>query len=53
MKYLSDTQAIVKVQQGRRVTIPKKFRDALGWKAGDVLEYVPQDDGSVLLRKVV
>ena len=33
------------------VNIPKDLMDECGWKAGDVLEYEEETDGSVILIK--
>lgn len=53
MRYLDENHAIVTVQKGGRITIPKKFRDRLGWHAGDTIEctYDPETR-SITLRKV-
>lgn len=34
-----------------RVTIPKPVRQRLRWMAGDEIEFLVQEDGSVLLRR--
>lgn len=34
------------------LTLPDEVWDILGWKEGDTLEWVEQDDGSLLLVKV-
>jgi AbrB family looped-hinge helix DNA binding protein len=33
-----------------QVTIPKEFRDAFGWKAGDPVGFVQEDDGVHIVR---
>lgn len=35
-----------------QVTIPKEVRDRLGVKAGDVITYELQENGSVVVRKM-
>lgn len=33
-----------------QVTVPKEFRDALGWKAGDAVGFLPERDGVKIVR---
>jgi AbrB family looped-hinge helix DNA binding protein len=33
-----------------QVTLPKEFRDAFGWKPGDKVEFVKDDDGIRVVR---
>jgi len=33
------------------LTFPENFIDSLGWKEGDVLEWIDRGDGSFELRK--
>ena len=33
------------------LTFPENFLDSLGWKEGDVLEWIDNKDGSFSLRK--
>ena len=33
-----------------RVTIPKELRDGLGWKPGDELRFVQEEDGVKIVR---
>jgi antitoxin PrlF len=33
-----------------QITVPKEFRDAFGWKAGDALAFVHQKDGVKIVK---
>ena len=33
-----------------QVTVPKEFRDAFGWKAGDAVGFLPEKDGVKIVR---
>lgn len=33
-----------------QVTVPKEFRDAFGWKAGDEVAFLPDEDGVRIVR---
>lgn len=34
------------------LTFPDELWDLMGWKEGDTVEFIDQDDGSFILRKV-
>lgn len=34
-----------------RITIPKDIRNSLRWMGGDEIEIIPNEDGTILLRK--
>lgn len=40
-----------KIDDIGRIAIPKDVRRALRWMGGDEIEIIPNDDGSVTLRK--
>ena len=41
------------VSEKGQVTIPKKLRDSLGIRPGDVLEFVEEEGGRLVGRKVI
>lgn len=42
---------LLKIDDDGVLTFPDEIIDKLGWKEGDILEWHPQDDGSILLVK--
>ena len=39
------------VDENGILTFPDEFMEELGWKEGDMLEWIPNDDGSFTLMK--
>ena len=39
------------VDENGILTFPEKFLEKLGWKEGDLLEWIPNDDNSYTLVK--
>jgi|TARA_R100000027_G_C2183638_1_gene74722 bifunctional DNA-binding transcriptional regulator/antitoxin component of YhaV-PrlF toxin-antitoxin module len=39
------------VDENGTLTFPKELLEKTGWKEGDVLEWIPNDDGSFTLEK--
>ncbi len=39
------------VDENGILTFPDKLMEELGWKENDMLEWIPNDDGSFTLRK--
>lgn len=42
---------IKKIDDIGRIAIPKDLRRSLRWMGGDEIEIIPNDDGTILLRK--
>lgn len=43
---------IVPIDDDGILTFPDELMDKLGWKEGDVLEWIDNDDGSFTLKKL-
>jgi AbrB family looped-hinge helix DNA binding protein len=43
---------LLKIDDDGILTFPDEVIDKLGWKEGDILEWHPQEDGSILVVKV-
>jgi AbrB family looped-hinge helix DNA binding protein len=39
------------VDENGILTFPDELMEKIGWKEGDMLEWIPNDDGSFTLRK--
>jgi bifunctional DNA-binding transcriptional regulator/antitoxin component of YhaV-PrlF toxin-antitoxin module len=44
-------RTVLTVDDDGILTFPENFLDSLGWKEGDVLEWIDNKDGSFSLRK--
>lgn len=42
---------VKKIDDIGRIAIPKDLRRSLRWMGGDEIEIIPNEDGSILLRK--
>ena len=42
---------VKKIDDIGRIAIPKDLRRSLRWMGGDEIEIIPNDDGTVLLKK--
>jgi bifunctional DNA-binding transcriptional regulator/antitoxin component of YhaV-PrlF toxin-antitoxin module len=53
MNQLNEDQSwTLHVDEDGVLTLPDELWDALGWTEGDHIEFVEQDDGSILLAKL-
>ena len=44
---------IIPVDDDYNITFPEDLLEQTGWKAGDTLQWIPQDDDSFIMKKVI
>ena len=44
---------IIPVDDDYNITFPEDLLEQTGWKEGDTLQWIPQDDDSFIMKKVI